>query len=331
MAEELKELKEQTLPGAIVVDEEGNIVEQKAPQPEEEQAASPEDERLTDDAGGADDDGDLTGAETDAEREEIRKRRREERRQRKQRQHEREERYQREIQARDSLIDEMRQRIDIIEKRGQGADMAQLDGAIKQSQEAYNYFKGQIAEATAAQNGQLVADATEKMMLAGQRSMELNRIKQAYTGRQPAARTPAMDPRVTSKAQEWAERNTWYSVDGNDDDSRMVQDIDYRVLQDGFDPRTPAYWDELDARVKKYLPHRANQAHNNVQRRDSGQQRSPVASSGKQGAAGNGSGATFVLSPERVQAIKDAGKWEDTAERARMIKAYRDYDRQQAA
>lgn len=318
---------EQFEAGSILVDEEGNIVSAAAAGDEDDD--NQEDGRLTGEGQQADIE--LQAATTDAEREEIRKRRREERHLRKQRQREREEKYQRDIAARDSVIDEMRQRLDLVERRGQGADMAQLDNAIKQSADAYQYFKGQIAEATAAQNGELVAEATEKMMLAGQRANELSRIKQAYQGRQAASRAPAMDPRVTAKAQTWADSNAWYDPNGGDMDSRVVRNLDADVMADGYDPRTVAYWDELDARIKKYLPHRAKVAHNSQQGRESGSNRSPVAPSGKQGAAGNNSGATFVLSPERVQAIKDAGKWDDPAERAQMIKRYRDYDRQQAA
>ena len=37
---------------------------------------------------------------------------------------------------------------------------------------------------------------------------------------------------------------------------------------------------------------------------------------------------SIVLSPERVQAIKDAGAWYDEARRNKMIRAYMSYDRQ---
>ncbi len=35
----------------------------------------------------------------------------------------------------------------------------------------------------------------------------------------------------------------------------------------------------------------------------------------------------FRLSPERVRAIKEAGKWDNITERNRMIKKYAEYDR----
>lgn len=35
----------------------------------------------------------------------------------------------------------------------------------------------------------------------------------------------------------------------------------------------------------------------------------------------------FRLSPERVRAIKEAGKWDNISERNRMIKKYAEYDR----
>jgi 2-polyprenyl-6-methoxyphenol hydroxylase-like FAD-dependent oxidoreductase len=40
-----------------------------------------------------------------------------------------------------------------------------------------------------------------------------------------------------------------------------------------------------------------------------------------------GAGRVYTLSPDRVKAIKDAGMWDDVAERNKMIKTYREYDR----
>jgi len=37
---------------------------------------------------------------------------------------------------------------------------------------------------------------------------------------------------------------------------------------------------------------------------------------------------TIILSPQRVQAIKDAGAWDDPAKRSKMIKAYAEFDKQ---
>ena len=38
--------------------------------------------------------------------------------------------------------------------------------------------------------------------------------------------------------------------------------------------------------------------------------------------APRGSGNSFVLEPEQVRAMKDAGMWDDAQKRAKMIKRY---------
>ena len=314
----------------VIVDEEGNLVEQNKdetpPKSEEAILQNGEDSRLSSEEDHEDDEQELAAGKTDEEREAIRAARREERQRRKQAQRERETTLRRELAARDELIGEMRQRLDNVERRGAGADVAQLDQAIKQSADAYAYFKGQLQEATTSQNGQLAAEATEKMILAQRRAEDLARIKQAYVGQQQRPTQPRpLDPRLKANAESWAERNTWYDVDGRDLDSRVAASVDAALHEEGWDPTKKEYWEELDTRLKKYLPHRYSLAHN----KGTGGQRSPVAASGRQEAAGNGKG-TFTLSPDRVKAIKEAGKWEDPKERASMIKAYRDYDRQNA-
>ena len=35
----------------------------------------------------------------------------------------------------------------------------------------------------------------------------------------------------------------------------------------------------------------------------------------------------FRLSPDRVKAIKEAGRWDDPTERSKMIRKYAEYDR----
>jgi hypothetical protein len=45
----------------------------------------------------------------------------------------------------------------------------------------------------------------------------------------------------------------------------------------------------------------------------------------------NSRGNEFVLSPERVSAIKESGKWDNMKERTNMINYYRNYDKQKKA
>ena len=263
-------------------------------------------------------------ARSDEEREAIRERRREERHNKKVAQREREESMRRELSSRDHQINELNQRLAAVEKRGQQTDVTQIDQAIKQSADGYNYFKEQIAIAAKNGDGVTLADATEKMIVAQRRYEDLNKIKQQAIQNQ---QKPApLDQQVVVHAKTWLERNKWYDPNGSDEDSEIASTIDRRLASEGWNPRTPQYWEELDARLKKRLPDRYKSA--TVRQNGSG--RSPVAGSGRESAPSS-NGSSYKLSPERVQALKDSGKWNDPKERERMIQYYKSYDKQQSA
>jgi hypothetical protein len=256
--------------------------------------------------------------------EERRLRNRKMREERKQRRKEREESYKRELASRDALIQEQNERLAALERRTQGADMAAIDNAMKQSADAYNHFKQQIALATERADGAAMADATEQMLTAQRRFEQLANIKQQAVRRQNAPQP--LDARLVNHAKTWMDNNKWYDPSGKDEDSSIALSIDARLAAEGFDPRHESYWNELDARVKKYLPHRFNSGYNNQSRNS----RPPVAGSGRESAP-NGSKGTYKLSPERVQALKDLGQWDDPKARAEAIRYYQNYDKQHGA
>ena len=306
--------------------ETGEEIQRKAPEPPAEEM----DDTTPPTAGSEDDEDDdppgddpEVGGGTDDEREAIRERRRKERQHRKQAQREREETLRRELQARDSIINELRTKVEGIERRGTSSELAQLDTAKKQTAQAYNYFKDQIRVATEAGNGAAVADATEKMLQAQQHFNQLQGYEQAYRQRQ--SQPQPLDPRLVNQAQKWMESNKWYNPAGQDQDSRIALTLDQLLAQEGWDPTTPQYWQELDSRVKKYLPHRANSG------KISGTKpRSTVSGSGRD-AGPRTSDKSYRLSAERVKALKDAGIWEDPKQRAEAVKRFREYDKQNKA
>ena len=265
-------------------------------------------------------DDELDNASDDDEREAIRERRRQERKHRKEAQREREDTLRRELASRDAIINELRSKVEVIERRNTGSEVAQLENGKKQAAQAYNFFKDQIRVAGEAGNHAAVADATEKMIQAQRRFDELSRVEQVFKQRQSAPQP--LDPRLANHAQAWMERNSWYDPSGQDQDSEIAMRIDHRLAQEGWDPTTKEYWDELSARVKKYLPHRVNSG--KIER---SKPRSVVTGSGRENASAS-SVATYKLSSERVQALKDAGIWDDPKQRAEAIKRFRDYDKQ---
>lgn len=259
--------------------------------------------------------------ETDDEREAIRQRRREERKHRKEAQREREDTLRRELAARDAVINEMRGRLDAVERRNTGSEMAQLNAEKQKTVQVYNHFKNQIRIATEAGNGAAVADATEKMMQAQRRFDELTNYEKAYNQR--GAQPQALDPRLINHAQEWMGRNNWYDPSGRDPDSRITLTVDQQLAEEGWDPTTKEYWQELDIRIKKYLPHRQNSGKIN-----STKPKSVVTGSGRESASTQTTNTTYKLSAERVKALKDAGIWDDPKQRAEAVKRFREFDKE---
>ena len=104
----------------------------------------------------------------------------------------------------------------------------------------------------------------------------------------------------------------------------FLPSIDNTMAEEGWDPRSPEYWSELDERLKKYLPHRYAASYN-ASNNSSGR-RSPTGGS-SQGRSSSGN-SEYRLSPERVRAMKEAGMWDDPSKRSRMIKRYMEQDKE---
>lgn len=319
----------------VLIDEKGNIVADAPPPADEQNEDEDDDKKLVKEEGHEDEDEDEAGAkaqepagENDEEREAIRERRRQERAQKKQAQREREDRLRRELQAERAAREQLENRLNVVERKASGMEISTLDSHIKQAGEAYNYFKNQIAVASASGDHAAMSDAIEKMTQARDRAMELDRIKKGYSRQQ---QQPApLDPVIASHAQDWMERNPWYDPDRKDQDSDLTATLDERLAREGWNPKTKEYWDELDARLKKYLPHRAKPGYNNGQALapNTPRPRAPVGGSGREGAGGSGGGTTYRLSAERVAALKEAGIEPGTEDFVKAVKRYHDYDKQ---
>lgn len=153
---------------------------------------------------------------------------------------------------------------------------------------------------------------------------------------------PEMERTVLRNISIFARRNPWYNPQGRDEDSVKMREIDADVAADGYDPSTAEYWQEVEARAAEEMPHRFKKGGktngkdadgDEDDEDDDGKDRrngkhALTAGSGRNGRTGNGREGAYRLSRERVEAIKEAGKWDDPAERAKMIDAYKKYDRE---
>jgi hypothetical protein len=253
--------------------------------------------------------------------------RREERAEQKRKRAEREERNRRELASEREARKALEQRLAIIERRSEGSELAQVDEGIKRAAQQYNYQKEVLAAAQAAGNGAATAEAIEKMLTARQQHDQLTNVKTAYQQRQAAP--PPLDPRLKNLAEKFMERNTWFKAEGNDADSQVTRALDNSLVSEGFDPKTEGYWDELQNRIKKYLPHRiasgklASQGTSD----SNSKPRSVVSGSTRDSAASVGNPATFKLSADRVNALKESGLWDDPKKRDEAVRRYREYDK----
>lgn len=268
------------------------------------------------------------GTDEEAEREKIRESRRKERHDRKLRQKEREESTKRELQAERQARKDLEARLNAIEGKDRSREIAQIDETIKQTAQSYNYHKEQLKIAHEQHDGTAAADATEKMLSARDRFNQLKTVKEGFEKSQKQP-TQNLDPRLVGHANAFMRDHSWYKPDGNDMDTKITRTIDDSLAEEGWDPKTPEYWEELRARIKKVLPHRV--AGGKVATTDTpapaGKQlKSVVSGNGGESQAPSSKG-TFSLSAERVSALKEAGMWNDPKQRADAIKRFREFDK----
>lgn len=265
-------------------------------------------------------DSELEDAETDEAREEIRARRRNERKSRGQRNRERVEALERNLQALTDQNRTLQQQVSSINDINAGSQLAQVDAAIAQANQAAEHFKGVIANAATQQDGKTLAEATEYMIAARTRAQELKTFKDNSTRAMNAPKP--LDTRLITKSQQFLGKNMWYGGPTSaDPDSKVLTALDNSLTAEGWDATTDGYWQELEKRAQKYLPHRMQSA-SAVPKRPG----NPVPGGSQQSPSGGAS--VFKLSAERTNALKSAGLWDDKAARDKAIKSFRDYDKQ---
>ena len=269
------------------------------------------------------------GANTDdPDREAIREARREERRLKKQLHREKVRESSHLISALKKQNSELANRIASLESRTSGAELARLDKAIDDAATRVEYAKMKMQEAVNNRQGEALTQAQElwyenQRQLESLKAMKDNASKQIS---QPKQNISTPDIAVQRNAAEWMSRNNWYDPEMKDPDSKIAQALDKTLSEEGFDPASPDYWEELDDRLQKYLPHRYNTRYStNTQ---NSRPRSVVTSSGRE-SSGNAKPNEYRLTPDRVAAIKEAGMWDNIELRNKMAKKYAEYDRQQ--
>lgn len=266
----------------------------------------------------------VKSAADDDERESIRERRRQEKQERKERREQAIKRDKLELDFLRKRNDDLERRLSAQEYRSFQGDLNSIDAHIAQAAKEAEMAERVIAKAVEAGNGADVAQAMRYRDQAFAKIQQLNFSKQQAQAQAQSmqAQPPALDDMVMHFAGEFIKENPWYDTNGRDEDSAIVLAIDQALAKDGFDPKTEDYWDELRRRAAKRLPERFGQ-----ERQQSRQPRGgPAVGSGREHAPAS-TRKEIYISPERKQAMIDAGVWDDPVLRAKYVKRYAEYDR----
>jgi hypothetical protein len=272
------------------------------------------------------DDDDDDDGDTDEERASIRERRRLEKKERKERQQKAIGRDKVELNFLRQRNDELERRMMALESNTQKMSMGDIDRQIQEAVNEADTAERIIAKAVEAGNGEDVAKALKYRDQAIAKANQLHMAKQHQQGQQ--RQQPSLDKALEHFASEFMETNSWYDPQGRDEDSAIVLAIDGKLAQEGYDPRTEEYWDELQTRIEKRLPEKFERQAKNAQpqRKPTG---GPAIGSGREHAPSS-TRKEIYISPARKEAMQEAGVWDDPVLRSRYIKRYAEYDKANA-
>ena len=213
---------------------------------------------------------------------------------------------------------ELMDRLSVVERKTHGADLARFEKAIEDEEYRFQYAQRKMQEATNNSDGEAFTKAQE-LWYDSRRKLEAMQNYKNQVAKSSSQESAPANPRLVRLANDWMEKNSWYKPDSEDEDSAIAKVIDNRLVAEGWDPANQDYWEELDNRLQKRLPHRYTRSQDDTPSRRS--PRSFVTGSSRE-SVGRASGNQFVLEPEQVRAMKDAGFWDDPEKRSRMIKRY---------
>lgn len=310
----------------LVLIEDDEDEQEQGKQTEYVAVEKPANEQQDDDDSDDDDDDESSAKskddDTDDEREAIRERRRLEKKERKERQQKAIGRDKVELNFLRQRNDELERRMVSLETNSHKASLSDIDRQINEAVYEAEQAERIIAKAVEAGNGEDVAKALKFRDQAMAKANQLNFAKQQATQQSQQRPAPAIDKAVEHYASEFMQSNNWYDPQGRDEDSAIVLAIDAKLAQEGYDPRSEDYWDELQTRVERRLPEKFAKQERPVRKPAGG----PAVGSGREHAPAS-TRKEIYISPERKAAMIEAGAWDDPVLRQRYAKRYAEYDK----
>ena len=287
------------------------------------EAAEPEDD--SDDDDDDDDDERLGDSEDDSDDEIARKSRSNVKRQKqRERQKRAKEHADRELAELREQNNTLLRRVSAIEGNTLASNVSAIDQRIAQAQADVKQAEAIIARAVEAGNGDDVATAMRLRDEAQRETQQLWQHKQQVEQVRQQHANPGPDPRVVNYAKEWMNANPWYDPSGRDEDSAITKVIDNQLAAEGYNPKDADYWHELTRRVASRIGDDEAETRSSPSKR-----KAPPTGTTREHAPVSTKREIYVT-PERKQAMIDAGIWDDVPRRNQMLKAYQAYDKSSA-
>lgn len=280
-------------------------------------------------------------SEDNEDREELRRKRREEKAERAARRKQAIERDKTELNFLRQRNEALEKRMFSLEKTTVANQIQSIDARIQETVAEVKAAERIMAQAIEAGNGEDAAKAMRIRDAAMQKVQQLQVHKHQQNqaaqelhqqAQQVQSQPAGPDPEIASFAQKWVSKNSWYNPNGNDEASKIVLAIDQSLVEAGYNPKTEEYWQELDKRVARRLPELKGGGNYDDSQDDDrrGQRRGPLIGSSRDNAPSSSRREVYI-SPERKQAMIDAGVWEDPVLRQRYLKQYAKWDRENNA
>lgn len=274
-------------------------------------------------------------------------RRRSENKSRRTRQKEARERTERELKFLQTRNEELERRFSSFEQetdaRVTGSEIASIDVSINKARSDLQLANQVIEQAVAAADGRNLTEALDYRDNIRDNLRDLDQAKNYLATTSRRGDPPVqqqLDPRHVAHAQKFMVDNEWWDPSGRDQESQAVLQIDRALVQEGFDPSQKDYWDELRSRTKEALPSRFESRSGSRDDDDGGKgsgngQQKPAGSRGPQFRTGGRERPLrkneVYISPERKEAMVEAGVWEDPVLRNKYLASYASYDKEAAA
>jgi hypothetical protein len=220
--------------------------------------------------------------------------------------------------------DTLLRRVSAIEGNTLASNVNAIDQRIARAQADVKQAEAIIARAVEAGNGDDVATAMRLRDEAQREAQQLWQQKQQVEQVRQRHANPGPDPRVVNYAKEWMSANPWYDPNGRDEDSAITKVIDNQLASEGYNPKDADYWHELTRRVASRIGDDEAGTRQNPSKR-----KAPPTGTTREHAPVSTKREIYVT-PERKQAMIDAGIWDDVPRRNQMLKAYQAYDKSSA-